>query len=95
MGYSGSERTTRRIVAQMKKRWRQEPHRSYKPWIAEPGLWLQYDFGEDPRINGDRTVLFCAWAAWSRFRVIVPIRDNDPTLADSGERSPKTGPPSM
>lgn len=75
MGYSGSERTTRRIVAQMKKRWRQERHRSYKPWITEPGLWLQYDFGEGPRINGDRTVLFCAWAAWSRFRVIIPIQD--------------------
>jgi transposase len=75
MGYKGSERTTRRIVAQLKKQWRQERHRLYKPWITEPGLWLQYDFGEGPRINGDRTVLFCAWAAWSRFRVIIPIQD--------------------
>jgi len=26
-----------------------------------------------------RAVLFCAWLAWSRFRVVVPLRDK--TLA--------------
>jgi len=49
MGYSGSERTTRRIVAQMKKHSRQEPPRSHMPWITEPGLWLQEDFAGGPK----------------------------------------------
>ena len=24
---------------------------------------------------GSRTVLFCAWLAWSRYRVVVPLRE--------------------
>ena len=31
------------------------------------------------RSPGSRAVLFCAWLAWSRFRVVVPLRDK--TLA--------------
>ena len=34
--------------------------------VTEPGLWLQYDFGDGPVIDGRKTVLFCAWLAWSR-----------------------------
>ncbi len=75
MGYSGSERTTRRVVARLKKQWCHERHRSYKPWITEPGLWLQYDFGDGPSVDGVPSVLFCAWLAWSRFRVIIAIPD--------------------
>jgi hypothetical protein len=26
-------------------------------------------------VEGRKTVLFCAWLAWSRFRVVVPLRD--------------------
>jgi hypothetical protein len=66
MGYEGSERTTRRAVAEAKRRWRQRHGRRTRPWIAEPGLWLQWDYGEGPVIAGARTVLFCAWLAWSR-----------------------------
>lgn len=75
MGYSGSERTTRRVVAARKTTWRRANHRIYKPWIAEPGLWLQYDFGNGPCVAGIHVVLFCAWLAWSRFRVVLPLRD--------------------
>lgn len=75
MGYSGSDRTTRRIVAEAKRRFRHDTHRIYKPWITEPGGWLQYDFGDGPKINGVATVLFCAWLAWSRFRVIIALSD--------------------
>jgi hypothetical protein len=75
MGYTGSERTTRRVVATLKKAYRHQHHRIYKPWIPEPGLWLQYDFGDGPVIDGAKTVLFCAWLAWSRFRVIIALRD--------------------
>jgi hypothetical protein len=79
MGYAGSDRTTRRAVAQAKRRWRQQHGRRTRPWIAQPGLWLQFDYGDGPVIAGQRTVLFCAWLAWSRFRVVVPLRDK--TLA--------------
>ena len=75
MGYEGSERTTRRVVAALKGDWTREHRRGYKPWITEPGLWLQWDYGDGPRIGGTRTHLFCAWLAWSRFRVILPMRD--------------------
>ena len=43
--------------------------------IPEPGMWLQYDFGDGPWIGGRPTVLFCAWLAWSRFRVVIPLWD--------------------
>ncbi len=79
MGYTGSERTTRRVVAALKSDYQHEHHRIYKPWITEPGAWLQYDFGTGPVIEGLRVVLFCAWLAWSRFRVIIPLSDR--TLA--------------
>jgi hypothetical protein len=75
MGYTGSERTTRRVVAHAKATWRRKNHRIYKPWITEPGGWLQYDFGDGPVLDGEQTVLFCAWLAWSRFRVIIPLSD--------------------
>jgi transposase len=75
MGYEGSERTTRRVVAALKDHWVHDHRRGYKPWIPEPGLWLQWDYGEGPRIDGARTHLFCAWLAWSRFRVILPMWD--------------------
>jgi transposase len=75
MGYLGSERTTRRAVAQAKRRWRAEHGRRFRPWVTEPGLWMQWDYGDGPKVAGRSTVLFCAWLAWSRFRVIVPLWD--------------------
>ncbi len=75
IGYQGSSRTTRRWVADSKRRWRQRHGRRTRPWIPEPGLWMQFDYGDGPVIEGRRTVLFCAWLAWSRFRVVVPLRD--------------------
>jgi hypothetical protein len=73
--YLGSARTTRRWVAEAKRRWRRRHGRRTRPWIPEPGLWMQWDYGDGPKINGVVTVLFCAWLAWSRFRVVVPLRD--------------------
>ncbi|HTT90337.1 MAG TPA: IS21 family transposase [Acidimicrobiales bacterium] len=75
MGYVGSERTTRRVVAVVKKAHAFRSHRVYKPWVPEPGLWLQYDFGKGPRVGGAQTILFCSWLAWSRFRFITPLLD--------------------
>jgi transposase len=75
MGYMGSERTTRRAVAEAKRRWRQEHGRRTRPWIPEPGLWMQWDYGDGPEVAGRATVLFCAWLAWSRFRVVLALWD--------------------
>jgi transposase len=75
MGYAGSYRTTRRAVAEAKRCWRNKHGRRTRPWIAQPGLWLQFDYGDGPEVAGVRAVLFCAWLAWSRFRVVVPLRD--------------------
>jgi hypothetical protein len=69
MGYDGSERSTRRAVSAAKTAWRSGLRRTYRPWVPEPGMWLQFDWGEGPKIGGRRTFLFCAWLAWSRFRV--------------------------
>jgi hypothetical protein len=75
LGFPGSERTTRRAVAAVKQQYRLGRVRVHRPWVTEPGLWLQYDFGDGPVIDGTKTVLFCAWLAWSRFRVVLPLRD--------------------
>ena len=75
MGYEGSYRTTRRAVAEAKRRWRNKRGRRTRPWIPQPGLWLQWDYGDGPEVAGRRAVLFCAWLAWSRFRVVVPLVD--------------------
>src|SRR5580698_10029002 len=75
MGYEGSERTTRRVVSALKAKHSKQNHRIYKPWITEPGMWLQYDFGQGPVIDGSSVILFCAWLSWSRFRVIIALGD--------------------
>jgi hypothetical protein len=46
MGFTGSERSSRRAVAAIKKQYRLGNARVHRPWITEPGLWLQYDFGD-------------------------------------------------
>lgn len=75
MGYSASERTTRRAVAAAKKAYAAGRRRIYRPWVAEPGMWFQYDYGDGPVVAGAKTWLFCAWLSWSRFRVVLPILD--------------------
>lgn len=75
LGFAGSERTTRRAVAKVKQSYRAGHVRVHRPWVTEPGMWLQYDYGDGPVVDGIKTVLFVAWLAWSRFRVVLPIRD--------------------
>lgn len=75
MGFTGSARSTRRAVNAAKTAWRAGKRRTYRPWVPEPGRWLQFDWGEGPKIGGRRTWLFCAWLAWSRFRVVIPVWD--------------------
>lgn len=80
MGFTGDERTTRRAVAAAKAAYRDGHRRGYRPWITEPGLWLQFDWGAGPMVFSPdgrprATLLFCAWLAWSRFRVVLPTWD--------------------
>lgn len=75
LGYTGSVRTTRYTLARVKAHYKAESARPHRPWVPEPGMWLQYDFGDGPIIDGAKTVLFCAWLAFSRFRIVFVMRD--------------------
>jgi hypothetical protein len=75
LGFTGAPRTTRRAVRAAKDALKAGRRRVYRPWVPEPGLWLQFGWGEGPRIDGRRTLLFCAWLSWSRFRVVIPVWD--------------------
>ena len=75
MGFDGTDRTTRRAVAEAKRHFAAGRRRVFRPWITEPGGWLQFDWGTGPKIAGRGTLLFCAWLAWSRFRVVIPVWD--------------------
>jgi hypothetical protein len=79
MGFGGDERSTRRVVAEAKQSYAAGHRRTYRPWVPEPGMWTQYDWGQGPEVRGRGTCLFCAWLAWSRFRVVIPTWDR--TLA--------------
>jgi transposase len=82
LGYSGSERTTRRAVEVAKASYAKGRRRVFRPWVPEPGMWFQFDWGDGPLVGGVlRTWLFCAWLAWSRFRVVIAVTDKTlPTL---------------
>ena len=75
LGFDGSERTTRRAVADIKRAYAAGHRRVFRPWIPEPGMWFQFDWGKGPVIDGRDTLLWCAWLAWSRYRVIIPTWD--------------------
>jgi len=75
LGYTGSDRTVRRAVAEAKAAWRSGRRRVYRPWITEPGMWAQWDWGQGPAIDGRVVNLFCGWLAWCRHRVVIPTWD--------------------
>jgi len=88
LGFTGSERTVRRAVAEAKANFRAGRRRVYRPWIPEPGMWAQWDWGQGPRVDGRSTNLFCAWLAWCRFRVIIGTWDRTlPTLIGCLDRA--------
>ena len=88
LGFEGSERTVRRAVAVVKANWRAERRRVYRPWITEPGMWAQWDWGHGPMVCGRQTYLWCAWLAWCRLRVVVPTWDKTlPTVIGCLDRA--------
>lgn len=90
MDYAGSERTTRRAVAQAKDAYARGHRRVFHPWVPEPGLWLQWGWGVGPRIWGRETNLWCAWLAWSRTESSSP-RGTRPSPRSSHVSTPRCG----
>lgn len=88
LGFDGSDRTVRRAVADAKDWHRKGTRRVYRPWIPEPGMWAQWDWGEGPMVAGARSSLFCAWLSWCRHRVVIPTRSRTlPSLVACLDRS--------
>ena len=88
LGFAGSDRSVRRAVASVKANHRHGRRRVYRPWIPEPGMWAQWDWGQGPAIGGRGTNLFCAWLGWSRVRVVIPTWDRTmPTLIGCLDRA--------
>ena len=88
LGFTGSDRTVRRAVARVKLNWHAGRRRVYRPWIPEPGMWAQWDWGHGPLVAGRQTQLWCAWLAWSRFRVVIPTWDKTlPTVISCLDRA--------
>lgn len=82
MGFTDTDCTTRRAVAAVKEPYRAVNRKVVRLWIPEPAMWLQWDWGEGPRIDGRRTSLWCAWLAWSRLWLVIPVLDKTlPTVA--------------
>ncbi len=52
-------------------------------------MWFQFDWCDGPLVGGERkTWLFCAWLAWSRFRVVLATSDKTmPTLISCIDQS--------
>ena len=64
-GYTGSARNFRRLVAEAKRSWRAEHHRGRRPAVWSPGDTLVIDWGSEAGLH-----VFCAVAAWSRWRFV-------------------------
>lgn len=71
-------------MAEVKAAHRAGRRRIYRPWIPEPGMWFQFDWTGGPLVRSSPIHLFCAWLAWSRYRVVLPVLDKPfPSLAPS------------
>jgi transposase len=71
VGYEGSDRNFRRLVARAKSEWRLGQVRAggRRPAIWSPGEVLAIDWGEEI-VAGRKVHVFCAVLAWSRFRFV-------------------------
>ena len=72
VGYGGSARNFRRLVAEVKKQWRAEHGRQRRPAVWTPGETLVIDWGT---LAGTGIHVFCAVLAWSRIRFVRYARD--------------------
>ena len=65
VGYAGSARNFRRLVATQKQLWRKDNHRGRRPAVWSPGEHLVIDWGSEGGLH-----VFCAVLAWCRFRFV-------------------------
>lgn len=72
VGYVGSARNFRRLVAVEKKMWRAANGRQRRPAVWVPGDILVIDWGT---VSGTGIHVFCAVLAWSRIRFVRYARD--------------------
>lgn len=72
VGYVGSARNFRRLVAGEKKKWRAAHGRQRRPAVWIPGDTVVIDWGALP---GTGIHVFCAVLAWSRIRFVRYARD--------------------
>ncbi len=72
VGYVGSGRNFRRLVAAEKKKWRAKNGRQRRPAVWTPGDTVAIDWGTLP---GTGVHVFCAVLAWSRIRFVRYARD--------------------
>lgn len=72
VGYVGSARNFRRLVAVEKKKWRAKNGRQRRPAVWTPGDTLVIDWGV---LSGTGIHVFCAVLAWSRIRFVRYARD--------------------
>lgn len=72
VGYVGSDRNFRRLVAAEKKTWRGRNAYQRRPAVWTPGQMLVIDWGT---IEGRGIKVFCAVLAWSRIRFVRFARD--------------------
>jgi hypothetical protein len=84
LGFTGCERTTRTTLAELKAKcrpWNVRVHGldagslASGFWLLASGFWLQYDYGDAPVVDVVKTVLFVAWLAFSRLRIVIVFRD--------------------
>lgn len=88
LGFAGSDRTVRRALVRVKANYQSGRRRVYRPWITEPGMWAQWDWGHGPIVDGRQTYLWCGWLAWSRFRVVIATWDKKlPTVIGCLDRA--------
>jgi transposase len=73
-GYTGSGRNFRRLVAKAKSEWRRTHHRGRRPAVWSPGETLVIDWGSEGPLH-----VFCAVAAWSRWRFVRFAADEKAT----------------
>lgn len=72
VGYVGSARNFRRLVAEEKNKWRSANGRQRRPAVWTPGDTLVIDWGT---LSGTGVHVFCAVLAWSRIRFVRYARD--------------------
>src|SRR5258705_363370 len=85
LGYTGTDRTTRRALAEINAQCRLGNTRVHRPSITDPGLWLQSDFADGPLVAGRRVPLLVARLPWRPNR--LPHAPTFPDVKTAGALS--------